>query len=145
MKSGKILDLGCGEGRFLSYADLGVDFSKGMMERAKKKGKSLIRASVLSLPFRSGSFDLAFTVDVFFFVEPKKRKSFLDEAKRVSKELYLIETPRTAFHQIFSIFNDKLKQRILIPLSITVTFFLAFVADRVRRRYIPVHVFPESE
>jgi len=47
MKSGKILDLGCGEGRFLPYADLGVDFSEGMLERAKKKGRSVVRASLL--------------------------------------------------------------------------------------------------
>jgi len=33
---GKVLDAGCGDGRFIEYADVGVDFSRGMLNRAKK-------------------------------------------------------------------------------------------------------------
>jgi SAM-dependent methyltransferase len=34
---GKVLDAGCGDGRFIEYADVGVDFSRGMLTRAKKR------------------------------------------------------------------------------------------------------------
>ena len=34
---GKILDAGCGDGRFIAYADVGVDFSKGMLKKARSR------------------------------------------------------------------------------------------------------------
>ncbi len=43
----KTVDLGCGNGRFLDYADLGVDFSKEMLKRAKRTGKDVVLASIL--------------------------------------------------------------------------------------------------
>ena len=49
-KNGKTVDLGCGNGRFLDYAEIGVDFSKEMLRRAKKTGKDVILASIFNLP-----------------------------------------------------------------------------------------------
>jgi ubiquinone/menaquinone biosynthesis C-methylase UbiE len=63
----RILDLGCGTGRYLrlvgqgSYA-VGVDLSRGMLTRARRQTSAAIaarwvQASVECLPFRAQSFD----------------------------------------------------------------------------------------
>jgi ubiquinone/menaquinone biosynthesis C-methylase UbiE len=63
----RILDLGCGTGRYLrlvgqgSYA-VGVDLSRGMLRRARRQTPAAIaagwvQASVECLPFRAQSFD----------------------------------------------------------------------------------------
>ena len=64
MLKGTILDAGCGEGRFTAYSDVGVDFSRGMLKRAKArhKGKILVRASILRLPFKEKTFSAALFV-----------------------------------------------------------------------------------
>ena len=54
-QKGKTLDLGCGNGRFLDYADIGVDFSREMLKRAKRTKKQVILASILNLPFKDKS------------------------------------------------------------------------------------------
>ena len=56
------MDLGCGNGRFLDYADVGVDFSKEMLKRAKRTGKDVILASILNLPFKEKSIDIYFSI-----------------------------------------------------------------------------------
>jgi ubiquinone/menaquinone biosynthesis C-methylase UbiE len=63
----RILDLGCGTGRYLglvgrgSYA-VGVDLSRGMLARARRQtsgtvGATWVQASVECLPFRASTFD----------------------------------------------------------------------------------------
>jgi SAM-dependent methyltransferase len=131
MKKGKIVDLGCGNGRFLAYADLGVDFSKGMLERAKRKGKCLVLASILHLPFKDESFDTAFMADVSIIIKPTERKEAYNEAKRVAKSFYdFLDEDRTVMPFIMSVFRGA-------PLPITLTAYLAlllcFPIDRVRR------------
>jgi SAM-dependent methyltransferase len=48
---GKVLDAGCGDGRFIEYADVGVDFSRGMLNRAKKTSPSEKLRSCLDFTF----------------------------------------------------------------------------------------------
>jgi len=79
------LDVGCGEGRLLGWASVGVDFSQGMLGRAKKRGRELIRASISYLPFRDGVFDFAFSVDTFQHLSPASRREVVQEVKRVSR------------------------------------------------------------
>jgi ubiquinone/menaquinone biosynthesis C-methylase UbiE len=69
-QKGTIVDLGCGNGRFLAYADLGVDFGKEMLKRAKSKKKYLVLASILCLPFRDESFDTSFMADASTIISP---------------------------------------------------------------------------
>jgi malonyl-CoA O-methyltransferase len=63
----RLLDLGCGTGRYLrlvgrgSYA-VGVDLSRGMLARARRQtsgivGATWVQASVECLPFRARTFD----------------------------------------------------------------------------------------
>ncbi len=64
----RVLDLGCGTGRYLRRLDPGlyrliaVDLSRGMLSRAyrdteRRKEVSWVQASVTRLPFHSGLFD----------------------------------------------------------------------------------------
>jgi len=138
LQKGKILDLGCGEGRFILYADTGVDFSKGMIKRAKKKRKNLVRASVLALPFKSESFDITFMADVLFHIQPVKRVEALNEAKRVSKTFYNFSMKhRTVFNHYFVALRDLFKPKILIPLCVALALGISFPVDRIRRLIIP--------
>lgn len=97
--SGKILDAGCGEGRFTSYATVGVDFSKGMLRRAKRRNpqRSFICGSVLKLPFKDKSFSSVFTVDVINHIPPERRVQAVNELSRVAKHSYnFVAEQRTA-------------------------------------------------
>lgn len=46
--SGRILEAGCGDGRFSSYATVGVDFSKGMLQRQEEGTLMGISSALLS-------------------------------------------------------------------------------------------------
>jgi len=133
-QNGKTVDLGCGNGRFLAYADFGVDFSKEMLKRAKRTGKEVILASILHLPFKDKSFDMAFMVDTSIIINPTERKEAYNEAKRVSKNFYdFIAEDRTFIPFLLSIF-----QSIALPIKLTayLVLLLSFPIDRVRKLVI---------
>lgn len=99
-KNKKILDAGCGEGRFSKYfidtrADItSMDFSEEYIRVDKKnmpKGKFVV-GSVTDIPFPNNSFDYIFSVDVLQHV-PELRKS-IQEFHRVLKKggtLFIID------------------------------------------------------
>jgi len=141
-QKGKTVDLGCGNGRFLAYADLGVDFSKTMIKRAKKTGKQVILASLLHLPLRDKSFDTAFMVDTSGVINPTKRETAYSEAKRVSETFYdFLAHDRTFIPFLLSIF-----QRISLPIRFTapLVLLLSFPIDRVRKLAISHGHFTDS-
>jgi len=91
---GKMLDLGCGTGCFLSQIRkensnvelYGVDISDGMIKEAKKKlptDINLAVADVYKLPYPKNTFDLILMAGVFHHI-PKKEIA-LKETKRVLK------------------------------------------------------------
>jgi len=69
VQSGKILDLGCGKGRFATRlieggaSVVGLDLSAAML--AEAKGLNRVKASALRLPFRDAAFDGVAAVEVF--------------------------------------------------------------------------------
>lgn len=78
-RSRRILDLGCGNGRYLAEFRAiaataflcGADLSPEMLAEARARvgaGVSLVRAEALALPFRDSAFDLIFASHVFPFV-----------------------------------------------------------------------------
>jgi len=90
----KILDLGCGNGRFLEFFRnknieyIGVDSSEKLIEIAKKKYPDFqfLVADALSLPFLENSFDKIFSISVFHHIPSKElRLQFLKEIKRTLK------------------------------------------------------------
>ena len=94
-KKGKILDLGCGNGKHFSSMKgeiYGVDFSENMLKFAKeiseknKLNANLTRTSADYLPFKNDFFDAAICVAVIHCIpEEEKREEALKELFRVLK------------------------------------------------------------
>jgi SAM-dependent methyltransferase len=85
----RILDLGCGKGRFARIlADrgarvVGLDVSAAMLAAAGGAGLDRVRGSARRLPFRDASFDAAIAVEVFEHLEPRAIDDVCDELRRV--------------------------------------------------------------
>ena len=110
----KILDAGCGEGRFSKYfigdeRDItSMDFSEEYVRLAKKnvgKGKFVV-GSVTEIPFKDNSFDCIFSVDVLQHVPDLKKA--LSEFHRVLKKggkLIIIDKNKFGIHRKYLIPN----------------------------------------
>jgi len=90
----KILDLGCGNGRYFDYFSQkkvdysGVDNSEKLIKLAQERyPKSNFQiADALNLPFPDNFFDKVFSVAVFHHIPSEEfRAQFLKEAKRILK------------------------------------------------------------
>ncbi|MBX9852465.1 MAG: methyltransferase domain-containing protein [Cytophagaceae bacterium] len=83
----RILDMGCGTGRFLQFANYGIDFSPEMLKIAKAKypDKKLSQSDAESTPFESNFFEQAFSLHVFMHLSKEKVSGILDEAYRILK------------------------------------------------------------
>jgi len=91
--SGKILDLGCGNGNLTLYIKnkglniVGVDKSQELLDIAKKKCKAqFVKADMTELPFKDNEFDCILAIAIFHHLETEEaRIKALDEMKRVLK------------------------------------------------------------
>jgi ubiquinone/menaquinone biosynthesis C-methylase UbiE len=83
----RILDLGCGKGRFARALQaegatvVGLDLSAAML--AEASGLDRVRATARRLPFRDRCFDGVIAVEAFEHFDPRSRGSVLAEARRV--------------------------------------------------------------
>jgi ubiquinone/menaquinone biosynthesis C-methylase UbiE len=86
-KNNKILDLGCGTGRFLEFANYGVDISPKMIEVAKTKfpKKEIIEGSVSSIPFPENHFDVIYSLHVIMHLNKEITQAFLIETHKKLK------------------------------------------------------------
>lgn len=91
-KTGKILDVGCGNGRLLELLDetalayTGIDFSDNMLKEAKRlhPDKNFILADALNLPFPDQSFNAVTSFAVLHHIPSEEfREKFMSEAARV--------------------------------------------------------------
>lgn len=99
IKSGEIIDIGCGDGLFLGLLKKnglkakGIDLSDEAVETARAKGLDVSQADILSnkLPYSDNSFDYVVALDVLehTFVPDE----FLKEMKRISKKYIIIGVP----------------------------------------------------
>jgi ubiquinone/menaquinone biosynthesis C-methylase UbiE len=60
LTSGRTLDIGCGEGRFLARGIVGLDVDHDRLRTARGRSRSLVRGDAHALPFREGAFETAY-------------------------------------------------------------------------------------
>lgn len=91
------LDLGCGTGRFLSFADQGVDVSESMIEQARQKfpEKEFQVADARTLPYPDQAFKNVFSMHVFMHLQADVVQQILQEAYRILRPggLFLFDVP----------------------------------------------------
>ncbi len=56
---GRVVDVGCGEGRFLPDGAVGVDVDQARLNLARARSPRLVRADAHALPFADATFDTA--------------------------------------------------------------------------------------
>ncbi len=89
LRGRRILDLGCGKGRFARILAargarvVGLDVSAAMLTAAGGAGLDRVMGSVRRLPFRERSFDAAIAVEVFEHLEPRALDDACVELLRV--------------------------------------------------------------
>lgn len=95
----RTLDVACGTGfltRHLRGFVAGVDQSSAMVAVAQARlpeGLALV-GDALELPFADASFDRVVTGHFYGHLPPDEREAFLGEARRVARELVVIDTAR---------------------------------------------------
>jgi ubiquinone/menaquinone biosynthesis C-methylase UbiE len=82
-----VLDLGCGTGRLLNYASIGIDASKNMVDIAKRKNpsKSIYLCDAELITIRSESIDTIICFHFFMHLDLDKMNKILAECNRILK------------------------------------------------------------
>ncbi|NHB56883.1 class I SAM-dependent methyltransferase [Acinetobacter sp. 194] len=82
------LDLGCGTGRLLNYADYGVDFSEEMLKVAQQKypHKTLLQGELTQIPFEDSKFEVIFSFHVIMHQDMETTKKFVEHAHQKLKQ-----------------------------------------------------------
>jgi len=109
----KVLDLGCGNGRYYKIVKekgvdyVGVDNSERLIKIAQEKyhGVKFQTADALNLPFPNNYFDKVYSIAVLHQIPSEEfRLQFLREAKRVLKQEGLLILTVWKFHDKKEIF-----------------------------------------
>jgi SAM-dependent methyltransferase len=89
------VDVACGTGFLTQHLPgrvVGVDTSAGMLlESRTRHSHPLVRGDAFALPFEDGSFDRVFTGHFYGHLFPEQRARFLDESRRVARDLIVVD------------------------------------------------------
>ncbi|HEY3763739.1 MAG TPA: class I SAM-dependent methyltransferase [Gaiellales bacterium] len=94
---GGVLDVACGTGfltRHLRGRVVGLDQSPAMVAiaAARMPGARFVTGDAVPLPFPADGFDRVFTGHFYGHLQPDERASFLTEARRVGRELVVVDS-----------------------------------------------------
>jgi ubiquinone/menaquinone biosynthesis C-methylase UbiE len=92
----RTLDVACGTGfltRHLPGQIVGLDQSESMLEEARSQAPSAVyeRGDALELPFEDDAFERVSTSHFYGHLEREERRRFLREARRVARELVVVD------------------------------------------------------
>ena len=96
---GRVLDVACGTGfltRHLRGEVVAIDQSEQMVELAATRmpHARVLQANAVPLPFPDGEFDRLLTGHFYGHLLPQERAAFLAEARRVARELVVVDSAR---------------------------------------------------
>jgi ubiquinone/menaquinone biosynthesis C-methylase UbiE len=96
---GRTLDVACGTGfltRHLRGDVVALDQSEAMLEQARRRAPhaTYVQGDALALPFPNDSFHRVITAHFYGHLEPFDRQTFLAEARRVARELIVVDSAR---------------------------------------------------
>jgi demethylmenaquinone methyltransferase/2-methoxy-6-polyprenyl-1,4-benzoquinol methylase len=99
LPAARTLDVACGTGfltRHLHGDVVGLDQSAQMLDEARRKAPDahFVQGDALDLPFPDASFDRLFTSFFYGHLEGTERGRFLDESRRVARELVFVDSSR---------------------------------------------------
>ncbi|HMB80334.1 MAG TPA: class I SAM-dependent methyltransferase, partial [Vicinamibacterales bacterium] len=99
LPSGRTLDVACGTGfltRHLSGDVVGLDQSSRMLTEAMRQAPhaTYVRGDGLALPFPNNTFSRVFTGHFYGHLREDERATFLGEARRVARELVVVDASR---------------------------------------------------
>jgi ubiquinone/menaquinone biosynthesis C-methylase UbiE len=91
----RTLDVACGTGFLTQHLHgpvVAFDQSARMLDEARKRlpHATLIQGDALALPFPNGAFDRVLTTYFYCHLEDADRVRFLEEARRVARELVVV-------------------------------------------------------
>jgi SAM-dependent methyltransferase len=149
----RILDMPCGSGRFLNFAQIGIDGSKEMVRisSAKFPNKHIFQADAENTGLEDHSIDTIISFHFFMHLEEVKVKRILQECERIlkpkgriifdipsAKRRKLIQYKRTNWHGGFSLNNEAVRE--LNPnFEIRQNFGILFVPiHRIPKRIRPL-------
>jgi len=97
LPAARTLDVACGTGfltRHLPGEIVGLDQSDAMLDEARRQtpDATYVRGDALELPFEDGAFERVFSGHFYGHLEPPEREEFLGEARRVGRELVIVDS-----------------------------------------------------
>jgi ubiquinone/menaquinone biosynthesis C-methylase UbiE len=103
LPAARTLDVACGTGfltRHLKGDVVGLDQSTSMLEIAAHQapGATFVQGDALALPFPNDAFDRVFTGHFYGHLDEDDRACFLAEAKRVARELVVVDAAERPDH-----------------------------------------------
>lgn len=145
----KTLDLGCGTGRFLNFANYGVDLSENMLEISKKKypDKILKQGNVNNIPFENNYFDNILCMHVIMHLNFSFTKDFILEASKKNKNngILIFDFPSKKRRNLFGFKSNNWHA--------SNSFTIAEIKTIIKNKYeiekiqgilfLPIHRFPK--
>ena len=135
-----IIETGCGSGTYLKYFKkkgrtcFGLDNSMESIKLSKKNCDNVVFGDMKDLPFRDNSFVVNFNQGVMEHFSDAKFKEYLQELKRVSKNVVIIVPCKWSFWRVYDFIGDDPDKRFFSKKEIHSLMKSEF--DTIKVRYL---------